>query len=131
MVKDFKELEEERKEKQFYNEIKKWSFEDYTNYRKNIERKTKTIVVFLLIFYVGTWIAILFAVLYFNSFYTFQETEKALLEIIEARNNILINEAEKRCNEINQTFIHSEVVYYKQVLLVKCSENNLVIGGRF
>lgn len=117
--KNIQQLESERKQKLFFNEFKKWSFEDYQKYEKKRKFADNLFKLFFLICYVGLIYAIILGFLFSWS-----------VEKIVARDNVLVNEAEKKCKEINQTFMNSELLYNQEALLVKCSENNLVIGGK-
>lgn len=59
-MKTFKQLEEERKQKQFFNEMGTWTFKDYQKYGKRKENRKTTIVnliiAFIVYFTVGAFI---------------------------------------------------------------------------
>ena len=126
-MKTFEELEKERKEKIFFNEFKKWNFEDYKEYRKYL-RKERLIKIGVLLFLF--FIASSSLVININILPYLINKNNDNVDRIEIRDNIMTNEAEKQCNVINQTYVGSRIIYNKETLLVHCSENNLIIGGK-
>ena len=113
-------VKHERDDKLMFDELKKWSFGDYTKFvvnRRKISKILKALIIIL---------GILFLYLYIIGIYiSFSYIEN--LDKINNRNAILINEAQHRCLDINQDYIGMNI-YNTGKALVFCSENNLVIG---
>lgn len=115
------ELEKKNKNKEYYNEFKKWSFEDYEGYLEKKKKGIKNRLIIVLFLLVAFYISFAMMIV------TIVDLDEAR-DKVELREQVLIKEAEKKCAEINQTFMYSQILQYKKSLLVHCSENNLVIG---
>jgi len=85
MTKTLNELEKERKQKLFFNEVKKWNFEDFIKHQDKKNKYLSYIAMIFILLILGNYLAIIFGTLYWDS-----------RDKIEIRNTILINEAEKR-----------------------------------
>jgi len=119
---DRNELEHVRTAKQHYNDIKKWSFEDFQGYleKKTIRRKRrfKIFLSLLLLSYV------LFGAVILLTAHTLDLQDRLYIFT-----SILATESDRRCAEINQTVGTFHIIKASEELLVHCSKDNLIIGA--
>ena len=121
----YPQLRNEREHKLVYDQIKKYSFEEYLSYKNKVKNYFfRSSLIFFIIGMIISGIILGYPLII--SLFSYEDN----LQNIDARNNILVNEATKRCEDINQTFVRSIVMHEDELLHVHCSESNLIIGGK-
>jgi len=110
-IKTIDMLERERKDRMFWEESKKWSFQDYQEYLKKKRSSFYILAIVLAVFFIGTMAAIILGINLYN-FYLDEKYDDLALRTI----------GEKVCGDINQSLFNVKV-YQSGTVEIICEKD--------